>query len=61
VLRDLGDALLGLGRQQQAREAWQEALELCEALQIPMADEVRDRIARLPAVAARNPDAGDDA
>src|SRR6266536_3084097 len=61
VLRDLGDALLGLGRQQQAREAWQEALELCEALQIPMADEVRDRIARLPAVAARDPDAGEDA
>ena len=49
VLRDLGDALRGLGRQQQAREAWQEALELCEALEIPEADEVRDRLARLPA------------
>src|SRR6266508_816014 len=49
MLRDLGDALRGLGRQQQAREAWQEALELCEALEIPEADEVRDRLARLPA------------
>jgi tetratricopeptide (TPR) repeat protein len=52
ALRDLGDALLGLGRHQQAREAWQEALGLCEALQIPEGDEVRTRLAALPAETA---------
>jgi len=52
ALRDLGDALRALGRHQQAREAWQEALGLCEALQIPEADEVRTRLAALPAETA---------
>jgi tetratricopeptide (TPR) repeat protein len=52
TLRDLGDALRGLGRHQQARQAWQEAFGLCEALQIPEADEVRTRLAALPAEAA---------
>jgi tetratricopeptide (TPR) repeat protein len=45
VLRDLGDALLGLGHSQQARATWHDALGLCEALQIPEADEVRTRLA----------------
>ena len=48
ALRDLGDALRGTGRHEQAREAWQEALALGEALQIPEADEVRSRLAALP-------------
>jgi tetratricopeptide (TPR) repeat protein len=48
TLQELGDALLGLGRHQQAREAWQEALELCEALQIPEPGDVRARLTELP-------------
>lgn len=48
VLRDLGDALLKVGRGQQARESWQEALVICEALRIPETVEVRQRLARPP-------------
>jgi tetratricopeptide (TPR) repeat protein len=48
TLRDLGDALIGLGRHQQACEAWQETLELCKALQIPEPGDVRARLAELP-------------
>jgi tetratricopeptide (TPR) repeat protein len=47
-LRDLGDALRAVGRYLQAGVAWQEALAICEALQIPEADEIRDRLAALP-------------
>jgi hypothetical protein len=31
-----------------AREAWLEALEICQALRIPEAEEVRARLAKLP-------------
>jgi tetratricopeptide (TPR) repeat protein len=42
ALRDLGDALRKSGRTQQARATWQEALGICEALQIPEAAEIHD-------------------
>ena len=47
ALRDLGDALQAVGRGQQAGAAWQDALVICETLQIPEADELRDRLATL--------------
>jgi DNA-binding SARP family transcriptional activator/tetratricopeptide (TPR) repeat protein len=49
VLRDLGDTLSAAGDRRQAREAWREALELSEALRIPEAAEVHERLAALPA------------
>jgi tetratricopeptide (TPR) repeat protein len=58
TLRDLGDALLAAGRPQQARQVWQEALALCEAMQIPEADEVRVRLGALPALASNPESAG---
>ena len=48
ALRDLGDTLRESGRAQQARATWQEALSICEALRIPEAAEIRDRLATLP-------------
>jgi tetratricopeptide (TPR) repeat protein len=48
TLRDLGDALRAVGRDPEAGVAWQEALAICEALQIPEADKIRDRLATLP-------------
>jgi DNA-binding SARP family transcriptional activator/tetratricopeptide (TPR) repeat protein len=44
ALRDLGDALLRVGHQRQARDVWTQALALCEALQIPEAEELRARL-----------------
>ena len=44
VLRDLGDALQAVGRDPEARDAWREGLAIGEALQIPEADEIRDRL-----------------
>ncbi len=48
ALRDLGDALQAGAQQQQAEAAWQEALIICEALQLPEAEELRGRLAALP-------------
>jgi DNA-binding SARP family transcriptional activator len=48
ALRDLGDVLDKSGRAQQARANWQEALVICEALQIPETAEVRERLTALP-------------
>jgi hypothetical protein len=45
ALRDLGDALLAAGRPQDAQQAWQEALVICETLQVPESAEVRQRLA----------------
>ena len=45
VLRDLGDALRATGHDEDAGAAWREALSLCEALQIPQAEELRARLA----------------
>jgi tetratricopeptide (TPR) repeat protein len=44
ALRDLGDALHAVDRDDQARLAWQDALAICEALQIPETDEIRARL-----------------
>ncbi|HKN50589.1 MAG TPA: tetratricopeptide repeat protein, partial [Actinomycetota bacterium] len=48
ALRDLGDALRATGRSSEAEAGWREALTICEALEIPEADEIRDRLATLP-------------
>jgi hypothetical protein len=48
TLRDLGDALRAVGRDLEAAAAWREALAICEELQIPEANEIRDRLATLP-------------
>ncbi len=48
ALRDLGDALRATGRNSEAEAGWREALTICEALEIPEADEIRDRLATLP-------------
>jgi DNA-binding SARP family transcriptional activator len=45
ALRDLGDALLANGQPCQARGAWQEALEIIQALNVPDADLIRCRLA----------------
>jgi hypothetical protein len=42
--------LEALGRTAEARAHWWEALAICEALQIPEADEVRARLATPPTV-----------
>ena len=47
ALRDLGDALNTAAQHQQAQATWQQALTICEALQLPEADEVRARLASL--------------
>jgi tetratricopeptide (TPR) repeat protein len=52
-LRDLGDALHALGRHDDARAAWQQALTIYEQLQIPEAAEIHARLTALPAQAAR--------
>jgi tetratricopeptide (TPR) repeat protein len=49
-LRELGVTLEALGRTAEARAHWWEALAICEALQIPEADEVRARLATPPTV-----------
>jgi DNA-binding SARP family transcriptional activator/Flp pilus assembly protein TadD len=49
ALRDLGDVLLAQGDHEQARASWREALEICEQLEVPEAEEVRARLARMPA------------
>jgi len=49
VLRDLGDTLIHIGNPQKARELWQKALGICEALQIPEGDEIRKRLTVLTA------------
>jgi tetratricopeptide (TPR) repeat protein len=46
-LRDIGDALRAVGRDVEAEAAWQAALTICEALEVPEADEIRDRLATL--------------
>ena len=48
ALRDLGDALRATGRNSEAEAGWREALTICEALEIPEADEIRDRLVALP-------------
>ena len=48
ALRDLGDALRATGRSSEAEAGWREALTICEALEIPEADEIRERLATLP-------------
>jgi tetratricopeptide (TPR) repeat protein len=52
TLGDLGDALRAVGRDQQARAAWHEGLAIWEALQIPDADNIRERLATLPSEVA---------
>src|SRR5215471_15526122 len=47
VLRELGDALRDAGLGDQVRAVLEEALAISEALQIPEADEIRDRLAGL--------------
>jgi tetratricopeptide (TPR) repeat protein len=47
ALRDLGDILIANGHPHDARASWLEALSLCEAMNIPEADEIRDRLAPL--------------
>jgi tetratricopeptide (TPR) repeat protein len=47
-LRDLGDALRAAGHDLRAEAVWQEALAICEALQLPETDELRDRLTTLP-------------
>jgi DNA-binding SARP family transcriptional activator/tetratricopeptide (TPR) repeat protein len=49
ALRDLGDVLLAQGDHRQARACWREALEICEELDVPEAEEVRARLAKMPA------------
>ena len=51
-LRDLGDALRELEHDVQAEATWQEALAICEALQISEADKIRERLAGLRSQAA---------
>ncbi len=48
TLRNLGDTLRTIGYDSQARAAWHEALAICEALQIPAADAIQDRLATPP-------------
>src|SRR5439155_3843956 len=55
ALRDLGDALRATGRSSEAVAGWREAPTICEALEIPEADEIRDRLADLRAHAAESP------
>jgi tetratricopeptide (TPR) repeat protein len=55
ALRDLGDTLTAVGRSTQAGTAWQEALAIFDALQIPEADTIRDRLATLPSAIAEPP------
>jgi tetratricopeptide (TPR) repeat protein len=55
ALRDLGDALQAAGRKKQARTAWHEALAIYEALQIPEADTIRDRLTALSPEVAEPP------
>jgi len=50
VLRDLGDAFRAVGRDREARDAWREGLAIGEALQIPEADQMRQRLARRSAL-----------
>jgi DNA-binding SARP family transcriptional activator/Tfp pilus assembly protein PilF len=52
ALRDIGDVLLALGHHQQARASWLEALEIFAELEVPEAEEVRARLAAMPAGAA---------
>jgi len=47
VLRELGDALRDAGLGHEVRPVLEEALAISEALQIPEADEIRDRLAGL--------------
>ncbi len=44
ALLSFGDALQATARYQEAQAAWQEALAICEALQIPMAAKIRRRL-----------------
>jgi tetratricopeptide (TPR) repeat protein len=48
ALRYLGDTLRAVARHQQARAAWQEALAICQALQLPEADQIHAQLAALP-------------
>ena len=48
AVRDLGDALRATDRNSEAEAGWREALTICEALEIPEANEIRDRLATLP-------------
>src|SRR6266704_2547368 len=42
------DAMLAAGHPQQARQSWQEALEIYQALHLPDTDQLRSRLANLP-------------
>jgi tetratricopeptide (TPR) repeat protein len=58
VLRSLGDALQATGRNSEAEACWREALAICEALEFPEADEIRDRLATLSSETAEPPGRG---
>jgi tetratricopeptide (TPR) repeat protein len=47
ALRHLGDTFRALARYPEARSAWHEALAICEARQLPAADQIRARLAAL--------------
>jgi DNA-binding SARP family transcriptional activator len=55
ALRDLGDVLRALGRRERAQKAWWESLAIFEELRVPEADEIRTRLAALPAERASGP------
>jgi tetratricopeptide (TPR) repeat protein/transcriptional regulator with XRE-family HTH domain len=44
ALRDLGDALEAVDRAGEAREAWREALTICQMLQLPEQDQIATRL-----------------
>jgi tetratricopeptide (TPR) repeat protein len=54
-LRDLGDALRAVEHDVEAEATWQEALAICEALQISEADEIQERLVGLRPQAAEPP------
>jgi tetratricopeptide (TPR) repeat protein len=51
-LRNLGDALRAVGYDLQAQGAWRRALAICDELQIPEAEKIRERLATLPSQVA---------
>jgi hypothetical protein len=57
VLTHLGDARQAAGKPAQAREAWQQALDILEDLQHPSVGQVRAKLASTDDHASPNPPA----